>query len=122
MPELINDFLVYLAFIFERLDWLSVLDILLVTAVFFVLLLLLRDTQAIVLVRGGLLILAFLAVLANLEILPAFSWLVGNTLPALLSCKGRQIAAPALFAGIGKQELVQIFFGLPVNGIATYRR
>jgi diadenylate cyclase len=92
VPEFISDLIAFLSFIFERLDWLSVLDILLVAAVFFILLLLLRDTQAVVLVRGGLLILAFLAVLANLKVLPAFSWLVSNTLPALL------IAIPVIFA------------------------
>ena len=92
MPEFINDLIAFLSFLFERLDWLGVLDILLVTAIFFVLLLLLRDTQAVVLVRGGLLILAFLAILTNLKVLPAFSWLVSNTLPALL------IAIPVIFA------------------------
>ncbi len=82
----------YIIFIFERLDWFGVIDIILVTAIFFVILLLLRDTQAIVLLRGGLILIAVLGILTSLEVLPAFSWLVGNTLPALL------VAIPVIFA------------------------
>ncbi len=82
----------YIFFIFERLDWFGVVDILLVTAVFFVILLVLRDTQAIVLLRGGLILIAVLGLLTSLEVLPAFSWLVSNTLPALL------FAIPVIFA------------------------
>ena len=92
MPEIIKNLIEYLAFIFERLDWLSVIDILLVTSIFFVIFLLVRDTQAIVLIRGGFILLLLLGVLTSLEVLPAFSWLVGNTLPALL------FAIPVIFA------------------------
>jgi diadenylate cyclase len=90
--ELIINLLDYIAFLFERLNWLSILDISLVTAVFFVILLVLRDTQAIVLLRGGLLLIALLGVLTSLEVLPAFSWLVSSTLPALV------LAIPVIFA------------------------
>ncbi len=92
MLELITNLLDYIAFLFERLNWLSILDISLVTAVFFVILLVLRDTQAIVLLRGGLLLIALLGVLTSLEVLPAFSWLVRSTLPALV------LAIPVIFA------------------------
>ena len=92
MPEIIKNLIDYLAFIFERLDWLSVIDILLVTSIFFIIFLLVRDTQAIVLIRGGFILLLLLGVLTSLEVLPAFSWLVGNTLPALL------FAIPVIFA------------------------
>jgi len=90
--ELITNLLDYIAFLFERLNWLSILDISLVTAVFFMILLVLRDTQAIVLLRGGLLLIALLGVLTSLEVLPAFSWLVRSTLPALV------LAVPVIFA------------------------
>jgi diadenylate cyclase len=90
--ELITNLLDYIVFLFERLNWLSFLDISLVTAIFFVILLVLRDTQAIVLLRGGLLLIALLGVLTSLEVLPAFSWLVSSTLPALL------LAIPVIFA------------------------
>ena len=92
MPEFIDNLIDYLVFIFERLDWLSAVDILLVTAVFFTIFLLVRDTQAYVLIRGGLLLLLLLGILNTLKVLPAFSWLVGNTFPALL------IAIPVIFA------------------------
>jgi len=90
--ELISNFSDYLVFLFERLDWLSIIDISLVTAIFFIILMLLRDTQAIVLLRGGLLLIALLGVLTSLEVLPAFSWLVSSTLPALV------LAIPVIFA------------------------
>jgi diadenylate cyclase len=82
----------YFLFVFERLDWFGVIDILLVTTIFFVLLLVLRDTQAVVLLRGGLLLIALLGILASLELFPAFSWLVSNSLPALF------LAVPVIFA------------------------
>ena len=92
MLELIGNLLDYIVFLFERLNWLSILDISLVTAIFFSILLVLRDTQAIVLLRGGLLLIALLGVLTSLEVLPAFSWLVSSTLPALV------LAIPVIFA------------------------
>lgn len=92
----------YFVFIFERLDWLGVIDILLVTAIIFVLLLVLRDTQAIVLLRGGLLLIALLGILSSLEIFPAFSWLVSNSLPALF------LAIPVIFAPEIRRALERI--------------
>jgi diadenylate cyclase len=82
----------YLLFIFERANWLSVLDILLVAAVVFFLLYLLRDTKALVLLRGILFLIVVISMLSSLRVLPAFSWLVTNTLPTLL------LAIPVIFA------------------------
>ncbi len=81
-----------LVFIFERLTWLSAVDILLVAMIFFGILLLLRDTQAMVLLRGIILLVALTGVLSSLEVLPAFSWLVRTTLPVLV------LAIPVIFA------------------------
>lgn len=92
MSDIINNLIDYLLFIFERLDWTSVVDILLVTTIFFVIFLLVRDTQAMVLLRGGLILLLLIGVLNTLKVLPAFSWLIENTLPALL------VAIPVIFA------------------------
>ena len=92
MYDLIINLIANLAFIFERLNWLSVVDILLVTAIVFAILLLLRGTQAEVLLRGVLLLIALVGILTSLEVLPAFSWLVRTTLPALL------FAIPVIFA------------------------
>ncbi|MFC1878414.1 diadenylate cyclase CdaA [Chloroflexota bacterium] len=92
MSEFINGLISNLIFIFERLNWLSVVDIFLVTTVFFGILLLLRGTQAVVLLRGALLLLALLSILTSLEVLPAFSWFVQTTLPAVV------LAIPVIFA------------------------
>ncbi|HEY3310749.1 MAG TPA: diadenylate cyclase CdaA [Anaerolineales bacterium] len=98
MTELLND----LFFIFQRINWLSVLDIILVTLVFFSLLVLLRDTQAMVLLRGAISLLILLALLTALVDLPAFSWLVRTTFPALL------LAVPVIFAPEIRRALERI--------------
>lgn len=92
MIEFINGLIDNLLFIFKRLDWVSVVDILLVTLVFFAILMLLRGTQAMVLLRGILVLVALVGLLGSLEILPAFSWLVKTALPALL------LSIPVIFA------------------------
>lgn len=92
MPEVINNLLNNLELIYQRLAWNNFVDLLLVAAVFFVLLLLLRDTQAMVLLRGVLLLIVLFSLLNSLDIFPAFSWLVRNTLPALL------FVIPVIFA------------------------
>lgn len=86
------NFLNNIFFIFQRLNWLSLLDILLVTLIFFTVLYSLRDTQAMVLLRGVIFLVVALVLLTTLVELPAFSWLVQNALPALL------LAIPVIFA------------------------
>jgi diadenylate cyclase len=71
---------------------LSVLDLVLVTLIFFTILMLLRDTQATVLLRGVIFLVILLALLTQFIELPAFSWLIQTTLPALL------LAIPVIFA------------------------
>jgi diadenylate cyclase len=88
VPDLLSE----ITFLFQRLSWTSALDLLLVTLVFFGIMLLVRDTQAIVLLRGVILLAIGLSVLTSLVNLPAFSWLVRTTLPSLL------IAIPVIFA------------------------
>ncbi|NMC13204.1 MAG: TIGR00159 family protein [Chloroflexi bacterium] len=88
ITNLVND----IVFIFERLNWFNLVDLFLVTLVFFILLQLIRDTQAMVLLRGALVIIVLFSLLTSLDVLPAFSWLVSNTLPALL------LAVPVIFA------------------------
>lgn len=92
MPEWFVNLSNSLVFVFERLNWLNLLDLALVTLIFFIILLLLRDTQAAVLLRGAFLLIVLISLLTTLEVLPAFSWLVSNTLPALL------LAIPVIFA------------------------
>lgn len=88
MAEFLNEIL----FIFQRINWLSVLDLVLVTFIFFTILTLLRDTQAIILLRGVIFLVILLALLTQFIELPAFSWLIQTTLPALL------LAIPVIFA------------------------
>ena len=92
MTDALSNLYANLIFIFERMTWLDVLDITLVAAVFFLILSLFRGTQAMVLLRGALLLIALIGLLATLEVLPAFSWLVQTTLPAIL------FAIPVIFA------------------------
>jgi diadenylate cyclase len=87
-----DEFLEEISFVFSRLDWLSVLDILLVTLVIFGLLALVRGTQAVVLLRGIIVLALATVLLTSVLQLRAFSWLLRNTLPALL------IAIPVIFA------------------------
>ena len=86
------DLLQELIFSFQRLDWLSLVDLLLVTAIFFLLLRWLRGTQAVVLLRGMVVLVLAIALLTSLLPLPAFSYLFRTALPALL------IAVPVIFA------------------------
>ena len=98
MNEFLNDAL----FIFQRLDLLGVIDILLVTLFFFALLYLVRDTQAMVLLRGIILILVLIALLTSLVNLPAFSWLLRTALPAMV------FAIPVIFAPEIRRALERI--------------
>lgn len=70
--------------LFFRLNWVSVLDILLVTLLFYSLLLLIQGTQAVQLLRGLILLVLFFVLITSVFQLTAFRWLVRNSLPALL--------------------------------------
>ncbi len=92
MENLINYLVESLDFFIARLNWLSVIDLLIVTGIFFGLLIVLRDTQAVVLLRGILVLVVLGALLNSTAVLPAFSWLVRTTLPAMV------VAIPVIFA------------------------
>jgi diadenylate cyclase len=98
----VTDFLTNILFIFQRLDWLGVIDILLVTLIFFGVLYLVRGTQAMMLLRGIILILVLVALLTSLVNLPAFSWLVRAALPGLV------FAIPVIFAPEIRRALERI--------------
>ncbi len=77
--------------VLSRLRPTDIVDILLVSAILFAVLQLIKGTQAIQLLRG-VIILIFLAVLlGSILRLTAFSWLIGNAVPALL------VAIPVIF-------------------------
>jgi diadenylate cyclase len=88
----VTEFLNNLLFIFQRINGINLVDILLVTLIFYGLLHSLRDTQAMVLFRGVILLVVLIVLFTSLVDLPAFSWLVKNALPALL------LAIPVIFA------------------------
>jgi diadenylate cyclase len=92
VPGLIESFLNQVYFIFERLDWVNVIDLALVTLIFFSIFFLLRDTQAILLLRGVFILIVLVSLLTSLDLLPAFSWLVRSALPVLL------LSIPVIFA------------------------
>ncbi len=92
MENIIRYLIESLSFVIERLNWLSILDLAIVMLIFFGLLILLRDTQAVVLLRGVLLLVVLGSLLNSTQVLPAFSWLVRTTLPALV------LAIPVIFA------------------------
>jgi len=87
-----TNFLNNIIYIYGRLNWLSALDILLVTLIFFAVLYSVRDTQAMVLLRGMIILVVALIFLTTIFELPAFSWFIQNALPALL------LAIPVIFA------------------------
>ncbi len=98
MTEFLNNAL----FIFQRLDWLGVIDILLVALIFFGVLYLVRDTQAMILLRGIILILVVVTLVTSLVNLPAFSWLIRTALPAMV------FAIPVIFAPEIRRALERI--------------
>jgi len=98
VTEILNN----LFFIFQRVSWLSVLDIMLVTLIFFALLYSLRDTQAMALLRGMIMLIVIITLLTSLVDLPAFSWFAQNALPAML------LALPVIFAPEIRRTLERI--------------
>lgn len=86
-----EDLLLEIVFLIQRVNWLTIIDLILVSGIFYVILMLLRDTQAQTLMRGVIFIIVLISLLTTLVNLPAFSWLVSTTLPALL------FAIPVIF-------------------------
>lgn len=109
MSNLLSDFL----FLLQRLNLVSLLDLMLVTVIFFALLKSIQDTQAMALVRGILLILVILSLLTSLVNLPAFSWLIRTASPALL------LAIPVIFAPEIRRGLERI--GRAGSGASLFR-
>ena len=74
-----------------HLDWISAVDILLVSFIFYGLFTLIQGTQAVQLLRGIVIIVVITVVATNVFQLTAFNWLIRNSLPALL------VAIPVVF-------------------------
>lgn len=88
MRQLLDELL----FILQRLSFSGVVDLILVTLIIYAGLSFLRNTRAMVLLRGILLLYIGISMFVVLFNLPAFSWLVRNSLPAIL------VAIPVIFA------------------------
>lgn len=86
----------------SRLDLVGALDILLVTAVIYSALMLIRGTRAVQVLRGFIGLALIVALLADVIELPAFRWLVGRILPTLL------LAIPVIFQPELRRALEQL--------------
>ena len=85
-----------------QLDWLTVADIGLVTAVIYGTLLLIRGTRAVQVLRGFTVVALIIFAVSNLIDLPAFKWLVDRILPALV------VAVPIIFQPELRRALEQL--------------
>jgi diadenylate cyclase len=96
--------------IFSRFDWLSAIDILLVALFFYWLLFLIQGTQAIQLLRGIIIIVLLTVLVTSIFELTAFSWLIRNSIPALL------VAIPVIFQPELRRALERLGrTGFPIN-------
>lgn len=101
--------------LFSRLDALAILDILLVTLIFYGILRLFKGTQAVQLVRGLILLVLVISVVTNfVQRLTAFRWLVRSTLPAIL------VALPVIFQPELRRVLERLGRTAPLIGRGMY--
>ena len=79
------NFINNIVFVFQRFTWWSLVDVILLSTIFYFVLRLLQQTQSKFLIRG-IIIFALLAALFSSfsEAMPGFSWLISSILPALI--------------------------------------
>ena len=77
--------------VFGRFDLIALLDVSLVALVFYLLLFLLRETQAVQLLRGIIILVLLIGLLSAVRELRAFNWLMRSAIPALL------VSIPVIF-------------------------
>jgi diadenylate cyclase len=99
---------------FSQIGIVDIIDILLVTLIIFGVLMLIRGTRAVQVLRGMLVLAAIIFALAQIFELRAFSWLVDNMLPVLL------IAIPVIFQPELRRALEQL--GLAGRYFRIFRR
>jgi len=85
-----------------RLDIRGLADILIVAGLIYGLLIMIKDTTAVMLVRGMAILILGGALVSNLFNLPVLGWLIKNSIPALL------VAVPILFQPELRRALEQI--------------
>lgn len=93
MPDILQRIQNYIGWTFSQFNLISVIDIALVTAVFYALLYAIRGTQAVQLLRGLIVVTLVIILITTsvLDNLTAFGWLISNVLTALL------VAIPVIF-------------------------
>lgn len=80
-----------ITFTISQLSWNSIIDIVLVTMIFYWMLILVKGTKAVQLLRGLLFLVVLAITTTSIFDLTAFRWLMSNSLPALL------VAIPVIF-------------------------
>ena len=96
--------------IFSHFGLLSAIDILLVALFFYWLLFLIQGTQAVQLLRGIIIIVLLSVLVTSIFQLTAFSWLIRNSIPALL------VAIPVIFQPELRRALERLGrTGFPIN-------
>jgi len=88
----VNKILKEIFFNLGRINFTNIFDLILVVAIFYFILRILQGTRGDTLIRGMILMVLAITIFSSLLPLPAFSWLLRNTLPALL------VAIPVIFA------------------------
>ncbi len=101
--------------VFSRFNWLSAVDVLFVTLIFYGVIRLLQGTRAIALLRGLILVLLVMVVLANFTELTALKWLLNQLIPAFL------ISIPIIFQPELRQALEKLGRTTPLLGRTTER-
>jgi diadenylate cyclase len=99
-----------LTWVLQRLTWLGVVDIVLVAAIFYGLLTILRRTQAVLVLRGLIFVALLAVILTTVVPLPGFSWLMRNSLTPLL------VAIPVIFQPELRRALERVGRAGPVSG------
>jgi diadenylate cyclase len=102
-----------LAALFQRFDWLSLIDVAIVALLIFGLFYVVRGTQAAPLLRGVIILGVIFAILGSLAALPAVSWLFRSALPALL------IAIPVIFQPELRRALERVGRAVQIGGPKT---
>ncbi len=100
---------------FSRFTWVSAIDVLIVTLIFYSIIRLLEGTRAIALLRGLLLVLLTAAILTSFTELTALKWILNQSIPAIL------ISIPVIFQPELRQALERLGRTTPLLGRQTVR-
>ncbi len=115
MPVVLEVVMSDILAVFSRFNWLSAVDVLFVTLIFYGVIRLLQGTRAIALLRGLILVLLVMVVLANFTELTALKWLLNQLIPAFL------ISIPIIFQPELRQALEKLGRTAPILGRPTER-